>query len=529
MAKWQSVVVAGAAALLAASCGSGEPEAGSTDTTVGSPSSTSATTGNTASSDSVTATNTETTTASTMTNGSGGATSTSAGGDTTATTGTAGTSGSTGGAAATASTTGSAGSGGSGGGSCDANTAPAIGGLGLRAVISGSGLSLMNTAVQPPDSDDWYLVEQGGRIMVLSQGTLRETPFYDVSSEMDIDPSYDERGLHSIAFAPDYAESGLFYVVMTPTTGDRANRDLVLEHRRSETDPYLADMTVTRTLLDLEGISPNSLFANIHNAYTAKFGPDGLLYVGMGDGGGSCNDNTGFVGAPQDIAAPYGKILRFDMSQPAPYGAADNPFVSEGDARVLHYGLRNPFRFSWDATTGDLFIGEVGQDTHEEINVAPAGSKGLNFGWAADEGDEQVCAGRDLRPDSTATPPIFFTTHGSGSGIRVSCSTSPFCDYGAIVGGTVYRGSALPDLRGVYLFGDWSADNMAALYYCNGQTSDITVIDLVADPNLPDNGYLLPEAGVPAITDLTDIVEDQAHELYLVINGDTLAQIVPPS
>lgn len=365
--------------------------------------------------------------------------------------------------------------------------------------------------------------------MVLSQGTLRETPFYDVSSEMDIDPSYDERGLHSIAFAPDYAESGLFYVVMTPTTGDRANRDLVLEHRRSETDPYLADMTVTRTLLDLEGISPNSLFANIHNAYTAKFGPDGLLYVGMGDGGGSCNDNTGFVGAPQDIAAPYGKILRFDMSQPAPYGAADNPFVSEGDARVLHYGLRNPFRFSWDATTGDLFIGEVGQDTHEEINVAPAGSKGLNFGWAADEGDEQVCAGRDLRPDSTATPPIFFTTHGSGSGIRVSCSTSPFCDYGAIVGGTVYRGSALPDLRGVYLFGDWSADNMAALYYCNGQTSDITVIDLVADPNLPDNGYLLPEAGVPAITDLTDIVEDQAHELYLVINGDTLAQIVPPS
>jgi glucose/arabinose dehydrogenase len=453
----------------------------------------------------------------TDTTGSGGEASSSDGGST---------DGSGGQASTTVSTT--TASGGSAGvsGSCDPSAAPLVGGLGLRTVISSSELELMNYAVQAPGSDDWYLVQQGGVVRVLSNGALLSTPFYDVSSEMDIDPSYDERGLHAIAFPPDYQDSGLFYVVMTPTTGDRANRDLLLEHQRSDADPLQADMTVTRTLIDLEGISPNNLFANIHNSYTAKFGPDGMLYVGMGDGGGSCNDNTGFVGAPQDIASPYGKILRFDMTQPAPYGAADNPFVSEGDGRVLHYGLRNPFRFSWDAD-GNLFIGDVGQDTHEEIDVAPSGAVGLNFGWGSEEGDESTCSGLELRSGSEVTAPIFFTTHGGGSGIRVECDTSPFCDYGAIVGGAVYQGSGLPSLRGTYLFGDWSANNMAALYHCDGQTSDVTVIDLVVDPNQPNNGYLLPESDVPAISSLTAIVEDHEHELYLVLNGDTLAQIVP--
>jgi len=459
---------------------------------------------------------------------SGGASSAGTGATNGGSGGAAGGSGGSAGASAAAGSSNSAGSAGSSPQACDASAAPAVAGLGLKTIVSSSELKTLSQAVQAPGSDAWYLIEQGGKIRVFVDGALKPTPFYDVSSEMQLDAMYDERGLHSIAFPPDYATSGLFYVVLTPTTGTRANRDLVLEHKRSAADPYRADPAVVREFLNLEGVTPNSLFANIHNAYHAQFGPDGKLYVGMGDGGGSCNDNQGFVGFPQDISKPYGKILRFDPSSAAPYGAADNPFVQDGDPRVFHYGLRNPFRFSWDLTTGDLYIGEVGHDTHEDINVAPAGSKGLNFGWAAWEGDQATCTGKTLRAGSTVTPPIFFTTHGGGSGIKVECKTSPFCDYGAIVGGPVYRGSLFPALQGVYFFGDWSADNLGALRHCADKTSPVTVIDIVADPNQPTHGFLVPGAGVPDVQAVTSIVEDHQHEMYLVLNGNTLAAIVPP-
>src|SRR5690606_2438348 len=254
-------------------------------------------------------------------------------------------------------------------------------------------------ARQPPGSDDWYLVEQRGRIMVSSQGSLRPTPFLDVSDEINLNPTYDERGLHAIEFAPDYESSGLFYIVMTASQGPRQNHDLVLEYRRSDADPYLAETTPTKTLLDLEGRDSTDLFANIHNAYLAKFGPDGFLYVGMGDGGGSCNDNEGFVNLPQDVSSPIGKMLRFDPSAPPPHAAPGNPFTETGgDPRVFHYGLRNPFRFGWDPITGEMYIGDVGQDTHEEISVAPPGSAGLNFGWATWEGNEMICNNRPQNP-----------------------------------------------------------------------------------------------------------------------------------
>ena len=132
---------------------------------------------------------------------------------------------------------------------CDASKKPAIGALGLRKVFQSSELATVSFAAQPPDSDDWYLVEQRGRIRVLSGGVLAPTPFYDVTSEIALDPSYDERGLHSIAFAPDYATSGLFYIVLTPTEGERKDRDLLLEHQRSAADPYVADMTPKRTIM----------------------------------------------------------------------------------------------------------------------------------------------------------------------------------------------------------------------------------------------------------------------------------------
>jgi glucose/arabinose dehydrogenase len=411
---------------------------------------------------------------------------------------------------------------------CDASQAPAVGGIGLSVALTSSELVGVSYAAQPPDSDDWYLVEQRGKIRVFSGGSLKPAAFLDLTAEITIDPTYEERGLHSIAFPPDYATSGLFYIVLTPSTGSRANRDLVLEYRRSEADPYVAETTPTREILNLEGVAQAGLFSNLHNAYMAKFGPDGMLYVGMGDGGGSCNDNPGFEDSPQDIANPHGKLLRFDLAAPAPYGAADNPFAADGDPRVFHYGLRNPFRFGWDRVTGDLYIGDVGQDTHEELNVAPKDAKGLNFGWASVEGDESTCPARAQRPNTTVTEPIFFTTHGGGSGLAPACSTSPFCDFSSIVAGAVYRGQALPALQGMFLFGDWASDNMAALYHCGDQTSEITSIDYVRDANFPENGYLTKVGdGVPDLESITAIVEDHASELYLVANGDSLLKLVP--
>ena len=410
---------------------------------------------------------------------------------------------------------------------CDASKKPALGALGLRTVFQSTDLQTVSFAAQPPGSDDWYFVEQRGRIRVLSGGALKPTPFYDVTSEIALDVTYDERGLHSIAFAPDYATSGLFYIVLTPTQGERKHRDLLLEHQRSAADPYVADMTVKRTIMSLEGVPADGLLTNVHNSYLAKFGPDGLLYMGMGDGGGGCNDNQGFVGAPQDITSPNGKMLRFDLSREAPYGAADNPFVADGDPRVLHYGLRNPFRFGWDAETGDFYIGDVGQDTHEELNVVPMGAKGVNFGWASEEGDESTCSGRTVRPNTTVTRPIFFSTHGGGGGLAPACSTSPFCDYSSIVAGAVYRGNQVEALKGAFLFGDWAGDNMAAMYHCGEANSDVTPIDYVRDVNVPDDGYFVSVGDVPAIASLTQIAEDHSRELYLVVNQNALLQIVP--
>ena len=301
------------------------------------------------------------------------------------------------------------GTGGTGGNppQCNASAAPQVGRLGLSPVVN-SGLTGLLYAAQPPGSNDWYLVERGGRILVWTGGALRPTPFLNLSSELPIPTSYDERGLFSLAFAPDYATSGLFYLVLTPTAGASLDHDMVLEYRRSSGDPFVADPGSRRVLLDLTpgGVDIIPLRNQVHNGGTVAFGPDGMLYVGMGDGGGACNSAR--PGVPQDVSNVYGKLLRLDPKAPAPHAAAGNPFTSGGDARVYHYGLRNPFRFSFDSATGDLYIGNVGQEAFDEIEFAARGTPGLNFGWPDFEGtNANTCPGAAaLRSGSTHTQPI---------------------------------------------------------------------------------------------------------------------------
>ncbi|WP_437730398.1 PQQ-dependent sugar dehydrogenase [Sorangium sp. So ce1335] len=408
------------------------------------------------------------------------------------------------------------GTGGSGAGeptACDASAAPDVGKIALAPVVTG--LDRLVYAAQPKGSSDWYLVLQSGRIRVFTGGALREGNFLDVSSQIQLSTGGfdDERGLLSIAFPPDYETSRKFYIAMTPTTGSNMNRDVVLEYQRSEGNPYVADETPTKTILRLDTSALN------HNGGHVMFGPDGMLYVGTGDGGGSCGSDK--PGAAQDPSTLFGKILRLDPNAPEPYAAAGNPL--DGNAsRVWHYGMRNPYRFSFDRLTKDLYIGDVGQDSYEEVDFVPAGVSGLNFGWPAFEGKQGgTCPnGGALRAGSTHTPPI-------ADFDRRRNATGPFRDYVSVIGGYVYRGNALPQLRGVYLFGDYTGERMGALVQCGTQTSPITQILKNRDPNTPNAPAFSRQGGLPAFEDLTAIVEDNDGELYFVANRNSLVKLVP--
>jgi glucose/arabinose dehydrogenase len=285
------------------------------------------------------------------------------------------------------------------------------------------------------------------------------------------------------------------------------------------------DPASRRAILDLSpgGQHPVGGGVNLnlfHNASTVMFGPDGMLYVGMGDGGGECN--SAWPGAPQDVTVPLGKILRLDPNAAPPHGVPDNPFAADGDPRVLHYGVRNPFRFSFDSMTGDLYVGDVGQWDFEEISFAPAGSQGLNFGWPDYEGEgTDTCPdGTPLRPGSTYTPPIHSIAHGTDAGAANLII--------AVVGGVVYRGDSIPELYGAYLFGEYYASRqMGALYQCGDDTSPVVTVRKRCDPNFPNDSCFVPVAGAPALADLGAIVEGHDHELYLVANLNSLLRVVP--
>jgi len=423
---------------------------------------------------------------------------------------------------------------------CDASAAPAITQLGLETVVQSDELTILVYAAQPPGSEDWYLVDALGYVYVYSGGQFQTTPFLDLTSLVQDStfsgndaPSggasnYDERGLLSIAFPPDYEESGKFYVTIIPTTTSSADvdHDLVLEYTRSAENPLVADTSTRRAIVDLEpggqGYSPGPgvNLAKYHNGSTVLFGPDGMLYFGLGDGGGECNSAR--AGVPQDTTSPYGKILRLDPNAEPPYAAAGNPFAADGDPRVLHWGLRNPFRFSFDSFTGDLYIGDVGQWNNEEISFAPAGAQGLNFGWPDFEsvnGSSCTTPNVPLAPGATHTPPIFDLPHVNG-GAQSLLTT--------IVGGSVYRGSAIPDLRGAYIFAEFYPNGaMRALYQCGDQTSEVTEIKKRCDPNQPNAACFQSLDGDNDLVQVGAIVQGNDGELYIAANGNALLKIVP--
>jgi glucose/arabinose dehydrogenase len=282
--------------------------------------------------------------------------------------------------------------------------------------------------VPPGDKSRLFVVEKGGKVRVVKGGKTLDRPFLDVSDKV---ATGSEQGLLSLAFAPDYASSGRFYVYYTDGNGDTR----IVEYRRRSADE--ADAGSARTLLSQKQPEPN------HNGGLLLFGPDKLLYIGLGDGGGG-GDQHGTRGNAQSLGTILGKILRIDPRADGakPYRIpADNPFVGRSDARgeIYSYGLRNPWRFSFDRKTGDLTIGDVGQEEIEEIDFVRRGKgRGANFGWRVLEGNNRYTRGERA---VGAITPVITEKHSDGN-----CS---------ITAGVVIRDPALPAWAGRYVFGDF--------------------------------------------------------------------------
>jgi len=310
-----------------------------------------------------------------------------------------------------------------------------------------TGLSSPVFLAQPLDDGRIFVVEQGGRIRVARNGALQTTPFLDISGRV---ASGGERGLLSVAFHPQYATNRFFYVYYTTqASGALAAGDIVIERFTTTSNPEVADPTTAKLIIT----TPHSQQSN-HNGGLLAFGPDGMLYAGLGDGGGGGDPfQTG-----QNQNALLGSLLRLDISGDPYTIPASNPFVGVAGKRgeIWAKGLRNPWRYAFDAPTGLLYIADVGQGAREEVNVIPATQAGVNYGWSIMEG--AICYNASTCNQTGLTLPIIDYTHAAG------CS---------ITGGYVYRGSAIPGIRGHYFYSDYCTGFLRSFRYENGVAVDV--------------------------------------------------------
>jgi glucose/arabinose dehydrogenase len=327
-------------------------------------------------------------------------------------------------------------------------------------------------AVRPGDQA-LYLVEQVGRVRAIRGGRLDPTPVVDIADQVT---AGGEQGLLGLAFSPD---GRFLYLHYTDTNGDHQIAELAMRGQR-------ADPGSQRSVLQID-----DPFGN-HNGGQLAFGPDRRLYIAFGDGGGSGDPE----GNGQSLGSLLGKILRID---PRPAGGrpyrvpGDNPFVGADGARpeIWDYGLRNPWRFSFDPATGDLWIGDVGQNAWEEINHEPADSGGRNYGWNRREGRHAFNGGE--RPNGAVDPVIEYGRDGG------ACT---------VIGGYVYRGQRIGGLRGAYLYGDYCAGWVRAARAPRGRVAQDRDLGLEV-PGLSSFGV------------------DAAGELYALSLGGEVYRIAP--
>ena len=332
-------------------------------------------------------------------------------------------------------------------------------------------------------SNRMFIVLQTGQILIMQDGQVLDTPFIDLSpvTSQAVVSSYSERGLLGLDFHPDYANNGQFFVHYNNPGGET----VIARYQVSADNPNAGDPASGEVLF-----THPQPFAN-HNGGQIAFGPDGYLYIGLGDGGSAADPQN--HGQRSDTL--LGNILRIDVDNGEPYSIPDdNPIatVNPGLApEIWAWGLRNPWRFSFDSATGDLYIADVGQNQWEEINFQPADSPGgENYGWRVFEASTIFSGEPD--PGNTVFP-IAEYDHSQG------CS---------VTGGYVYRGADLPAMDGVYLFGDWCSGNIWASY----RTTDNTWETM---PFQRNTGYNISSFG-----------ESETGELYLVDYRGRILQLV---
>jgi glucose/arabinose dehydrogenase len=357
------------------------------------------------------------------------------------------------------------------------------GASGVRLKSVGSFSSPVYVTAPPKDKRRLFVVEQGGTIRVIRGGKKLARPFLNLTPRVI---SGGEQGLLSMVFAPDYKTSRRFYVNYTAR---KDGMQRIVEFKRSKSKPDRA-LTSGRLVLKYDGLESN------HNGGLIVFGPDKLLYAGTGDGGGA-DDQHGSRGNGQDIDSLLGKILRINprKSGGRPYTVpGDNPFVGRAGAdEIYSYGLRNPWRFSFDRSTGDLVIGDVGQDKREEIDFARRGeARGVNYGWRAWEGTLHNF------PDESApgrVDPVLELAHSAGN-----CS---------ITGGYIVRDPKLPALAGRYVYGD----------YCKGELRSVRL----SAGNASDDRSL----GLKKISQLSSFGEDARGRVYVTSLGGSVYRLSP--
>lgn len=323
-----------------------------------------------------------------------------------------------------------------------------------------------------------FVVERSGLVRILQDGDVLPTPFLNLQDQIGMTGST-SAGVLGMAFHPDFSENGLFFIHYTNSSGQS-----VIARFQATADLSSGDPITERRLLEID------YPIGEHKGGDLVFGPDGYLYISIGDGGGPGNgDQAGNAQNPETL---LGSILRIDVDGEDPYAIPPvNPFASGGGRpEIWVYGLRNSWRFSFDRLTGDLFIADVGENAWEEINFLPAGTGGgSNFGWNYFEGTHRYQG--QPPPGLMLIEPIFQYDHNQG------CS---------IVGGVVYRGQALPEWQGIYLYGD----------YCQGH-----VWALLRHPDGSLENQLHEK--VPAY--ITAFGQDQAGEVYLVDIGGEIFKL----
>lgn len=354
--------------------------------------------------------------------------------------------------------------------------------LKLKMVKIASGFTSPVGMASPQDGTSrLFIIEQGGKIKIVKKGKVLPEPFLNISSKLDgLNIAYSEKGLLGLAFHPQYKSNGRFFIYYSaPIKASGFDHKSIVAEYKVSPDADVADAASETIVMEIAQPESN------HNGGCMAFGRDGYLYIGLGDGGGA-GDKHGTIGHGQDLNTLLGSIIRIDVDGKKPYAIPpDNPFINQANARpeIYAYGLRNPWRFSFDRATGRMFCSDVGQNKYEETNLI---EKGKNYGWRIMEGNHCYDPPQGCNT-SGLTMPIDEYDHNTGI---------------SVCGGYVYRGLMFPSLQGYYLFGDWSGK----LFYLKEENNQWVRGDILVNGNTKND----------IDAKLNSMGEDEKGEVYVI-------------